>query len=186
MRLTRYLPSAWRRKRHCPREPEPWEPSPQWCIANSGWAMTNRSLTVHIAEVGPTQEKSLRASTLGRNHGNIIVKQALAGKQQNHHKLRYAYQGLTKQKASNLSEDTGKNPRSCSSWISSMCRVSFRYCIVSCERFSAVKEQLHNASGLWMVEELFYSDLVWFKKKKTHKTGVLLCFTKAVLFWLQV
>ena len=157
MRLTRYLPSAWWRKRHCPREPEPWELSPQWHIANSERAMTHQSLTVHMAEVGPTREekKFLRASALGRNHCNVTVKQALAGKRPNTPKLQHAYQGLTRKKAPTRSEDTGKNPRSCKSGISSVSRVSFRYCIVSCERLSAVQAQLHNASGLWMVEELF-------------------------------
>lgn len=64
--------------------------------------MTNQSLTVHFTEVGPKQEKkkSLSASTLGRHHHNKIVKQILAGKQQNNSndKLQYAYQGLTKKK----------------------------------------------------------------------------------------
>lgn len=70
---------------------------------------------------------------------------------------------------------------------SSVCRVSFRYHIVCPEMFSAVKEQLHNASSLWMGEKPFIQascDLK--KKKKKSQTGVLLCFTKAVLCWLQV
>lgn len=47
--------------------------------------MTNQSLPVHITEVGPKQEnrKPLRASVLGRRRCNKIVKQTLAGEQQN-------------------------------------------------------------------------------------------------------
>lgn len=164
MRLTRYSPSAWWRKRHCPGEPEPWELSPHTDALLPGSGLWPIKVSLYISrwwDQTRKRKKSLSASMLGRHDCNKIVKQALAGSQQkNNNKLQYAYQGLTEKKGpQSFREDTGKNPRSSNSRISSVCSVSPSGTVLSAtgskERFSAVKEQLHNASSLWMVEELF-------------------------------
>lgn len=121
MRLIRYLPSAWWRKRHCPREPESWKCSPHSDALLTGNGLWPKShCTFHGGGTETGKEKVPKCPTMLGWHGcNKAVKQTLAGKQQTTTtiKLQKAYQDLTKKKGPSLSEDTGKNPRSCNSWI---------------------------------------------------------------------
>lgn len=101
MRLSRYLPSAWWRKGHCPGELEPWELSPHSDALLTGSGLWPIKVSLYISQrwdQNRKRNKSLSASMLGRLHCNKIVKQAPAGKQQKNNKLQYAYQGLTKEK----------------------------------------------------------------------------------------
>jgi len=190
MRLTRYLPWAWWRKRHCPEEPESWEFSPQSDVLLTVSGLWPKSHW-HFTEVGPKQEQNLPREPACWEDSTAIRYGILSGRQttnNSYNKLQYAYQGLTKKRASIFPRASWHRSQAWGSWISPVSRGSVRYSIVSLEMFSAVQGQLHNASGLWIVEQLFIQTLCDLKKKKkkSHQTGVLLCFTKAVLCWLQV
>lgn len=61
----------------------------------------------------------------------------------------YAYRGLTKKKASDLTvRGHWQKSQALQLVNDALCMAAFRYLIVSGEMFSAVKEQLHNASSL--------------------------------------
>lgn len=168
MRLTRYLPSAWWRKRHCPEEPESWELSPHgdvWLTASGLWPKSH--CTFHRGGTQPGTKPTLTASLLRRQPCNKIVEPSLAGKQQttaptNSNMLIRVWPRKGPQSPPPQPpppEHAGTSPRPGGSWISPVSRSSVRYSIVSLEMVSAVQGQLHNASGLWIAEKLFIQAL---------------------------
>lgn len=175
MKLTRYLPSAWWRKRHCPEQPESWEFSPHSdVLLYCEWTMTQASLCIQrwdqnrnktCPESQPVGKTALhedwetftgRHTTATTNRNMLIRAWPRNGPQSS--PRAYWHQSQSRD-----------------SWISPLSRASVRYSIVSLEMFSAVQGQLHNAISLWMVEKLFIRALCDKGRRKKKTKLVFFC-----------
>jgi len=174
------------RKRHCPREAESWELSSHSDALLTGHGLWPIKVSLYISRRWDRNRKRKSPQVSAHWEDRVTTKLCnkcwLAGHDQK--QTAKCLSGLDQEKGPLCSKDTGRNPRSCNSWAASPSGSALSAGPCSQQSRSSVQcKQPVNGS------RAFYSGLVWLKKKKKKhntQTGVLLCFTKAVLFWLQV
>lgn len=155
------------------------------------WVDYDPSHTVHFTEVGPKQEQNLpREPACWEDSTAIRLWNPLwqANNKQQLQQTPICLSGSDQEKGLNLPQSKlapvpglGLLNKSCEQRLSQ---------VLHCQPWDVLSSPGAAAQCEWPLNSrtAFHSDLVWFKeeKKKSHQTGVLLCFTKAVLCWLQV